>query len=131
MSKLRVLYILYHFPQISETYIRSEIEALGEEYDLRVISLRRADYPYRDHVPFRETDDVRVIEEVIEEFRPDVLHTHWLHQTRILAYFAGYFSDRRGRPDIPFTVRSHSFDVLEHGGQFVRESVPLVNSDLC
>src|SRR5262249_10933441 len=55
----------------------------------------------------------------------------WLHQTRDLAYFAGCLGGRAGRPDIPFTVRAHSFDVLDNGGKCVRESAPLLNSELC
>ena len=39
MSRCRVLYLVHHFPQISETYIRSEIEAVEDECDIRVISL--------------------------------------------------------------------------------------------
>lgn len=131
MRKLRVMYILEHFPQISETYIRSEIEALEAECDIRVISLSRADYPYKNHVPFLLTDDPNIIEDAIKEFRPDVLHSHWLQQTRILAYFAGYLSDEQRGPCIPFTVRSHSFDVLEQDDQHLRQTPTLVNSDLC
>lgn len=127
MSKLRVVYVLYQHPQISETYIRSEIEAIRDECDLRIFSLRRADAPYANHEPYVLTDDVEIIQQAIRDFKPHVLHTHWLNQTRELAYLAGYF----GGPTIPFTVRAHSFDVLDHGQQYVREAMPLINSDLC
>jgi glycosyltransferase involved in cell wall biosynthesis len=129
MNKLRVLYILHHFPQISETYIRSEIEALQDGYDLRIVSLNRADYPYSNHAPFCLTDDPSVIEQIIDDFQPDVLHTHWLQQTRLLAYFGGYFGARKR--NIPFTVRTHSFDILEHDAALMRQSADVINSDLC
>ena len=129
MNKLRVLYILHHFPQISETYIRSEMEALRDDCEIKVVSLCQADYSYRNHLPFELTDDTERIERIIDEFRPDVLHSHWLQQARILARFAGYFGQTKH--NIPFTIRSHSFDVLEQDGAFIRQAAPVVNSDLC
>jgi hypothetical protein len=131
MRKRRVLYLLYHFPQISETYVRSEIEAVLQTCEVRVISLNRANAPYRNHVPFTQTDDPAVIREVIEEFRPDVLHTHWLQQIPTLAYFAGVYENVLAKKQVPFTVRAHSFDVLDAGSPWLREAAPLVNSDLC
>jgi hypothetical protein len=131
MSKLRVLYLVHHFPQISETYIRSEIEALTAECDIRVVSLNRADKEYRNHHPYQQLDDPEAIREVMDEFRPHVLHSHWLQQTRELGYFAGYFAEAARRGDTPFTLRAHSFDVLGDGGRQIRESAPLLNSDLC
>jgi hypothetical protein len=129
MNKLRVLYILHHFPQISETYIRSELEALRDECDIKVVSLSRADFAYRNHLPFALTDDTEEIERIIDEFRPDVLHSHWLQQARILARFAGFFGQTK--LNIPFTIRSHSFDVLENDGAFIRQAAAAIDSDLC
>jgi glycosyltransferase involved in cell wall biosynthesis len=131
MGKPRILYVVHHFPQISETYIRSEIEALSDEYDIRVVSLNQANYPYKTHAPYQVTDDPATIEAAIAEFQPNVLHTHWLEMARVVAYFAGFFPSNRGRPNIPFTIRTHSFDVLEQKGQLIEDSAALVNSDLC
>jgi hypothetical protein len=131
MSKIRVMYVLFHYPQISETYIRSEIEAIREHCDVRVISLRRANTPYRDHEPYVQTDDVEAIEREIRAFRPQVLHTHWLTQLRELAYLGGYFNKVASEAQIPFTVRAHSFDVLDDDHDHVRDAAPLLNSDLC
>ena len=131
MSKIRVMYVLSQYPQVSETYIRSEIEAVKEECELRIFSLVTADSPYRNHEPFVQTADQDVIEREIREFQPHVLHTHWLKQVRELGYLAGYFGRLADRANIPFTVRAHSFDVLGDDHKFVRESAPLLNSDLC
>src|SRR5687767_1729205 len=131
MSKPRVMYIVYHYPQISETYIKTEIEAVQDECDIRVISLNRADAAYRNHPPFLQTDDPTRIREAIESFQPHVLHTHWLTQVPTLAYFAGYFGNSPAKRQIPFTVRAHSFDVLGSEGKHVRRAAPLINSELC
>ncbi len=131
MDKLRVLYIVHHFPQISETYIRTELEALEGKCDVKVISLNRANAPYCNHVPYLLSDDPALIRATIDAFRPHVLHTHWLGLVPTLAYFAGFYAKSPMKRSIPFTVRSHSFDVLDADGQYAREAAPIVNSDLC
>jgi hypothetical protein len=125
------MYVLYQHPQISETYIRSEIEAVRDQCELRVFSLRAADAPYKNHEPYVLSDDVEELERAIQEFKPQVLHTHWLNQTRELAYLAGYFGKMASGANLPFTVRAHSFDVLDHDQQYVRDAAPLINSELC
>jgi hypothetical protein len=40
--KMRVLYVLDHYPELSESYIHSEIRVLGEEYEIFVVALHRA-----------------------------------------------------------------------------------------
>ena len=131
MSKLRVTYILYQYPQISETYIRSEMEAIRDACELQVFSLRPADAPYGTHEPYVLTDDVDAIRQGIRDFEPHVLHTHWLPHVRELGYFGGYFGRAASEAGIPFTVRAHSFDVLDHHHRYVREAAPLINSELC
>jgi hypothetical protein len=131
MAKPRVMYIVYHYPQISETYIKTEIEAVQDECEMKVISLNRGDVTYRNHAPFLLTDDPARIREAVEEFRPHVLHTHWLTQVPTLAYFAGYFRDSPAKGQVPFTVRAHSFDVLGSDRGHVRRAAPIINSELC
>jgi glycosyltransferase involved in cell wall biosynthesis len=131
MSRRRVLYLVHHFPQISETYIRTEIEAVGTECDVRVIALHQADYAHKNHVPYQVTEDPNVIREQIEEFRPDVLHCHWLDQVPTLAYFAGCCGSSPTRCQTPFTVRAHSFDTLGADEEFLKSLTPILNGDLC
>ncbi|MCC2671831.1 MAG: hypothetical protein K0Q72_4302 [Armatimonadetes bacterium] len=133
MSKLRVLYIVQEFPQISETYIKSEIEAIQDECEVLVISMFDADVAYADHAPFHCLQDPAQIRRVMEEFRPDVLHSHWLHHARLLGYLSGALPRPGERVDryIPFTIRAHSFDVLGEKGRYIRDAAPVINSELC
>jgi hypothetical protein len=55
----RVLYILVQYPQLSETYIRAEIMELQDEFDLSIVSMIPADYPYERHTPFKAVRDAR------------------------------------------------------------------------
>jgi hypothetical protein len=126
MSKPRVLYVLVQYPQLSETYIRTEIEAIREDFDVEIISLIPADYPYANEVPFKLLPTREEIQGEIERFRPHVLHTHWLHtQLELVVELAR-------ANGIPFTVRSHSFDTLfrEVPGPLAA-AIEALNSDLC
>jgi hypothetical protein len=100
-----VLYVIKGYPQISQTYVKSEIEAVEGDHDVTIVSRRPANLAYRDHRSFRAIEDPDAIREVVEEIRPDVLHTHYLNQLSVV----GPLAEATG---IPFTIRSHSFDTL-------------------
>ena len=70
MKPCRVLYVLKNFPQMSETYIKTEIEAVQEFCDIRIISTKAANLPAKNHEPYEQLTDLAAIREVIEEFRP-------------------------------------------------------------
>ncbi|HUD50176.1 glycosyltransferase [Parvibaculum sp.] len=103
--KRRVLYVVHEFPQISQTYILNEIIALEQDYDIRVVALEEPDIPIEtDHKAYVTKRFNRIVE-IAQEFRPDVLHSHYvLHGPLMLK-----LSRRLG---VPFTIRGHSFDVL-------------------
>lgn len=124
MSKPRVLYILAQYPQMSETYVKSEIEAIRDEYDVFVVGLGKADLPYKNHARYRILSDWDHITECISEFRPHVLHTHWLYNIWKLEYFAK-------KSNTPYTVRAHSFDILIDPENHYAKAVSLINDDLC
>jgi hypothetical protein len=137
-SKPRVMYILNAYPQISETYMESEIEALRDEYEIRVITLSKADLAYRTDTPWQYMSDPALIREAVEEFRPQVLHSHWIvGQISLLAEVSR-------QTGVPFTVRSHSFDVLWQEPSALKRllgrssvppdlaaAIPFLNDDLC
>lgn len=103
--RFRVMYIVKNYPQISETYIKTEIEAVREVCDIRIIATKRAKMPAKNHEPYRYIEDPVVICEAIEEFQPDVLHSHWFHSVKLLGKLAR-------KTGVPFTVRGHSFDSI-------------------
>jgi glycosyl transferase family 1 len=141
MAKQRVLYVLGHYPQIAETYIHSEVEtllALGDRFEVKIVGLEPVPAACRVPLPYEITDDEERIKEIVEDFKPDVIHSHWLTMVwKILARL----SQQTG---VPFTVRSHSFDVLEPPGRRIGPFLPprqlnarlsgtvkAINSDLC
>ena len=96
---LRVLYALWHYPHLSESYVRSEIRAvraLGVE--VFVWAQEPGSAPYTSEVPYAYGP----LEKVVAEFRPHLIHTHWLRQPRRMKELRAI--------GLPVTVRGHGFD---------------------
>lgn len=102
----RVSCIVYQFPQLSESYARTEFEALARAHELDIISLHAPDVRGSDEIPSSLCADVGELRERVRRFDPDVIHTHWLG-----LQLDAVVSVARDTTT-PFTVRSHSFDVL-------------------
>lgn len=127
-ARPRVLILVREFPQISQTYIKVELEALRKDYDLRVISLDAADIAEPEHHPFQKMTDRKMLMDLIRAFRPQVIHSHYMIMGNAVAGLA----EATG---LPFTLRSHSFDVLETTGEDARtewaEIRAFMNRDNC
>ena len=54
----RVLYILDCFPQPSETYVKTKIEAVCDNYEVRVVTFHGVNLPYQNHQPFEHVTDL-------------------------------------------------------------------------
>jgi hypothetical protein len=123
-KKAKVLMYLPGFPTISQTYMVNEVEALKDDYELCVVTNYKADLPCKEHHPFREISGDEELHAIIEELKPDILHGHYIYTATTLATAAEKYS-------IPFTIRTHSFDVfmLQHiRGGMIRYAA---NSDAC
>lgn len=97
--------LLEGYPTISQTYMLTEIKALQNDYDLRIVSLGSANLPSKNHLPYSLTKNPNRIQGIIDEFRPDVLHGHFLRPLPLIAKAA----EKAG---LPYTIRAHSFDAL-------------------
>ncbi|MEX2207046.1 MAG: glycosyltransferase [Myxococcota bacterium] len=96
---LRVLYALWHYPHLSESYVRSEIRAVRAlGVDVQVWAQDPGTAPYESDVPHFYGD----LGKVVAEFRPHLIHTHWLRQPR-------HMKELRAT-ELPVTVRGHGFD---------------------
>lgn len=102
-SRIRVLYVVERFPQLSETYIHAEIAALKDDYDIRVFALQPANSPAKEHYPYTQKQHPAHLREVIQEFKPNVLHTHY---ATLIPNLERISANNR----VPYTVRAHSFD---------------------
>ncbi len=131
MPKLRVLYVLCHYPQMSETYIKSEIEAVNDDCDIGILCVEEADLPYKANRAYTVCRSNEEMVALARRFDPDVLHTHWLVQVPLVASLAGCDGRMPLGRRVPFTVRAHSFDVLGEQGKQIRQATSHLNDELC
>ncbi len=107
-GKVKVFYVLKDYPTVSQTYIKGEIEAVADEFDLTVVCRQETFHAYHPHLPFTVLPTVEEVCAAVEAAKPDVLHTHWLAN-------APFVHEVARRTGVPFTVRSHSFVTLWGG----------------
>lgn len=125
--KIRVLMLLDRFSTISQTYMLNEVEAVMGDYDVRVVSTQAPPLPCRRHPQFQLLNGNAEIHDLIREFRPQVLHAHYLHWAPRTARLAEKFR-------IPFTLRTHSYDTLKKWGHEPKFGYPeahALKSDAC
>ena len=145
----RVLYFIVAYPTFSETYMHEEIRNLSNHYNIRIITYKRSDRPRRRAwqytlIDYRmpclvyspvekvnlnfddpeQVDFLRRVDAVIEEFRPDVLHGHYLGIGVLLKKLAE-------KHRIPFTLRTHSMDVLSEPDNKLDAYCQVANSPWC
>jgi glycosyltransferase involved in cell wall biosynthesis len=101
----RVLYVIWHYPQLSETYVEGEIRCL-RRWGVEVAVWREVGpaSPYEAQVPIFEGD----LAKAVRAFQPDVLHVHWM------GYALGR-GEELAALGLPVTLRMHGFDVREAG----------------
>lgn len=97
---LRVLYVLWHYPQLSETYIETELRCMRRwGVHVEVWAETTAASAYDADVPIHRGS----LAEAVAAARPDLLHVHWL----------SYALAQRSAiddVDLPVTIRVHGFE---------------------
>lgn len=146
VKKQRVLVFIVQYPNFSETYMHEELRNLAENYDVHIITYKKSPFPRKEtfnytlieydlpcfvYYPFDQVDwsmtkhesvkFLAAIEEVIREFKPDILHAHYFGLTILLQHLAEIHK-------LPFTVRTHSMDVLREPAAKLEKLCALSNS---
>lgn len=123
---MKILMVVQAYPQISETYIKTEIDQLALEHDIEILALGIGNYPYRNrkpHIHLTPNNEPHILA-YLKEFAPDIIHGHYL----IVAPVLMRLSQKLG---VPFTVRSHSFDVLGHSVEQLQAVAGFINNKQC
>ena len=106
--KRRILYLASEYPQISQSYVTTEIRALADAHEIFVVSRSAANLPCRVHEQFEVTRDLARMVEIVRAFRPDAIHAHYVS-------FAPTLEALAARTGVPYTIRAHSFDAMADG----------------
>jgi len=97
---LKVLIHSYDYPQLSESYIETEIAWMRRRgVEIEVFAVTEPGAPGTASVPVHHGD----IGDAIDDFNPDLVHCHWLSQAAPAVEAARHRA-------IPVTLRSHAFD---------------------
>ena len=148
-EKIRVLTLIARYPEYSETYMQEELLSLSEDFDIKIISYMVAESPRKNHLPYqfieyknnqlnwgdfnlvnmRFTDKeqkifLRKMGIVIRKFRPHIMHAHYLATGLIIRKLSDIYG-------IPFTIRTHSFDMLHKNPEKIDVLCNAINSPLC
>lgn len=98
--KPRVLYVLWQYPQLSETYIACEISCMLR-WGVHV-EVWRERAPAVSHPSSVQTHDGSLVD-AVHRVRPDIIHIHWIgyveRHEKILSQIG-----------LPVTIRLHGFD---------------------
>ncbi|MCB0487334.1 MAG: glycosyltransferase family 4 protein [Cyclobacteriaceae bacterium] len=126
---MRVLYIVKNYPQLSQSYIKSEINCLIKDFQIEIIATSVPNTPDVECLPYQQISDEEKIIQHIERFKPDIIHGHYLLMAKVI-------SSVSKKTNIPFTIRAHSFDALknEMADDFpshISQLHEFLNHDLC
>src|SRR5262245_10452710 len=98
----KILMIVERYPQLSETYISTEVTGLFNANLLaNLVALGAPKFPAEHHVPFSLLRDEDEILRLCSGVEATALHTHYLHMGPLVSRVAQ-------RLRLPFTLRTHS-----------------------
>jgi len=110
-TPLKVLYALWHYPQLSESYVRTEIDAVRRMgVDVEICAEEQGAAPFDSEIPIHYDG----LAAAIHRFKPDLVHTHWLS-------YGETYGRQLQRSGLPLTVRGHGFEIsTELAGRLAR-----------
>jgi Glycosyltransferase Family 4 len=148
-SRPRVLFFIVGYPTFSETYMHEEIRSLWPDYEIKIITYRETEFPRANSFPYevikyKDSDLVYgpiekarpefagwrqrlflyKVSKIIRKFKPDFMHAHYLGLGLLLRKLAEDFK-------IPFTIRTHSMDVLSEPRNKLEAMTEAANSQWC
>src|SRR5207247_1376136 len=114
-----------NYPLPSETYIETERRFIDSVATTHVIARQApGPEPTPEHGSFTHDASRRRVPREIRRWKPDVVHAHW-------AMVAGWAAKLARRADVPWSVRTHSFDILVRPSEDLRTFAALANDSDC
>ena len=123
MAKKVVLIIVTNYPQLSQTYKENEFKYLVGDYEVFVAATSKPDKPTKMHFPYFFTPNAETLAKLIKQIRPDVIHGHYLFTLPTVA------SAAKAAGNIPYTLRGHSFDMINKPREYLQQYNRFVEQD--
>lgn len=128
-EKLRIGYVLWDFPALSQTFVMNELKWLVENnYDVKVFYKLRPDKEAKldfDIESFQIEDEFELIEK-INELDINMLHTHFVYPACTLLTYPA--AEKTG---VPFTVCAHAVDIFHHENDKRNKINEIGNNEYC
>lgn len=107
-NRPKVLYVLWHYPQLSETYVETEIKKMRQwGCSIEIWRQIKPASPYFSDVVIHDGD----LNEVITKIKPDLIHIHWISFARVM-------ESTLDNLNIPVTIRLHGFDTTRESIEY-------------
>lgn len=122
----RVICVIRQYPQLNQTYVETERREIEKFAQTLVFSSQRPKFPTPEHLPFRQVPEKNrlMIKWNAWRFRPDVVHAHFMSMAK-------HASDVARTIKVPWTLRTHSSDLLAYSLEKISEYAKYCNQDDC
>lgn len=119
---MKILLLYKGYPRISHGYQSDEANELQKKHEIMIISFDWELFTIaNDHLPYTLNHPVKDIKNIIK-FKPDIIHSHFLNSFNVCSKLSRTLK-------IPFTIKSHSFDILEDNFNAVKSYVEQINEN--
>lgn len=120
--KKRILLLYNGYPRISQSYQYDEAIEINKKYDIMIISWAWIIYTIENNVPkYNVVHPLKIIDK-LKLIKFDFIHGSFLNNIPLFFHLSKELN-------IPFTLRTHSFDLLDNNNQCKYKDI--VNSDNC
>lgn len=118
---MRILLLYKGYPRISHSYQIVEASELNKRHEVMIISFEWELFTKcENHLPYVFTSSpLKEIAKIIK-FKPDIIHSHYLDTIDICTQLSKQLK-------IPFTIKSHSFDILSSD---CKQYIKLINENM-
>lgn len=117
---MRILLLYKGYPRISHSYQTVEANELNKNHEIMIISFEWELFTKSEnHLPYLFTGSPLDELEKINKFKPDIIHSHYLDTIDICTQLSKMLQ-------IPFTIKSHSFDILSSD---CKQYIKLINDN--
>jgi glycosyltransferase involved in cell wall biosynthesis len=119
-----ILLLYKGYPRMGQIYQIDEAKELRKKHNIMIISwdwkledIDETAPPYFYNHPNNLLDEIR-------NFKPDIIHTHFLDSLEIVHNLCSIFN-------INFTIRTHSFDIINNKLSYFNKYKPYLLSEYC
>ena len=119
---MKILLLYKGYPRISHSYQSVEAIELNKNHEIMIISYDWELFTKANiHLPFTFNHPLKELKNIIK-FKPDIIHSHYLDTFDVCVKLSETLK-------IPFTIKSHSFDILDNDFYIPKKYTKQINDN--